>query len=111
MALIVQNASIANQTQAGSQVRELAIGDSSFLQHIHYDPQTFQLTVTTKRGAQYIYFYVFPATFDQFTQSKSKGRFFAEFIRGKSPSARTVSKNVGKSPQAILKKKRSLAHG
>jgi KTSC domain len=65
------------------------------IQHLRYDPSTFQLAVTFKTGAQHLYFYVFPMTVDQFFQAPSKGKFFGEAIKGKFPSVKVIHKTVG----------------
>lgn len=95
MAIVVQHEAVSQQAEA-SQIRKVPIGDSSFIQEVSYDPSTFQMTVTMKNGAQYIHWYVYPAIFDSMMQSPSKGKFYAEVIKGKHPSTRTITKNVGK---------------
>lgn len=80
---------------APGKVREEPIGDSSWLAKIKYDPQSLQLTVTTKRGDEYVHFYVFPATVDQLMQAPSKGRFYAQQIKGRGFSTRVISKTTG----------------
>lgn len=98
-------AGAANQPPAtASKVREEPIGDSSFIAMIKYDPAQLQLTVTTKRGDEYVHFYVFPATVDQFLQSPSKGAFYNAQIKGKGIGVRTITKKTG--PPA-----RNLARG
>lgn len=82
--------------QSQGKLLEIPIGDSSFLQHFKYDAASFQLTVTMKNGSQYIHFYVYPGTVDQLIQAPSKGKFYADNIKGKYPGARTVSKGAGK---------------
>lgn len=88
---------------ASSSVREEPIGDSSFLQKIKYDASTFQLTVTMKNGAEYVHFMVFPATVDQMMQSPSKGKFYAQNIKGANPSSRLINKNVGPQVRPLAK--------
>lgn len=80
---------------APSAIRDIPIVDSSWLMKIKYDPATFQLTVTTKRGDEYVHFMVYPATVDQMLQAPSKGRFYAQTIKGKGLSSRTISKAIG----------------
>lgn len=95
MALVVQHPSTApKQKQSG--ITELVVDDSSFLQHLKYDAANLQLTVTMKTGAQYIHWYVYPMTFNQMIESPSKGEFYAKVIKGRNPSTRTISKNIGK---------------
>lgn len=98
------NSNISHQpTQAAPGVMEFPIGDSSFLQKIKYDPAAFQLTVTMKNGAEYVHFQVFPATVDAMIQAPSKGKFYASEIKGKSPSANIINKNVGKQVRPLAK--------
>lgn len=74
----------------------MPIGDSSFLQHVAYDASSFQMTVTMKNGAQYLYFMVYPQTFEQWTQAQSKGDFYSKVVKGQHQSTRTIDKNIGK---------------
>lgn len=83
--------------QQQSQVQDLPMaGESSWIANLHYDPNTLQLTMTTKKGAQYTHFYVFPMQFQQMLESPSKGEYYSKLIKGKHPSARLVDKNVGR---------------
>lgn len=94
MALINQNPAFNSQSKG---IREFPITESSFLMNVHYDPNTLQAVVTMKGGSQYIYNMVFPMTIDQWMQSPSKGKFFAENIRGKfKMRSRIIDKTVGK---------------
>lgn len=93
MALINQNPAF---NAASKTAREFPIIESSYLQHVHYDPNTLQCVVTFKNGSQYVYNMVFPMTVDQWMQSPSKGQFYAKNIRGKyKMKARIVNKTVG----------------
>lgn len=97
MALIIQHPKI-NQSQ-GVESKETAVGDSTLIQSIKHDSQSLQLTVTMKNGAQYLYFNVYPQTYEDFVQSKSKGKFFSGVIKGKYPSDRSINKNTGPNPK------------
>jgi KTSC domain len=89
-------ASIAQTQMAGSnKVIEELIGDSSWIAKIKYDPAQLQLTVTTKRGDEYVHFMVYPMTVDQLLQSPSKGKFYAQAIKGKGLSTKVVTKSTG----------------
>ena len=79
-------------TASSASVRNIAIGDSSFLEHISYDSASLQLTVTFKTGSQHTHFYVLPATVDQWLVAPSKGSFYARNIKGKYPSAKIIDK-------------------
>ena len=79
-----------------SVVREVPIVDSSWLTKIKYDPSIFQLTITTKRGDEYVHFMVYPAMVDQMLQAPSKGKFYADNIKGKGLSNRVITKATGK---------------
>lgn len=92
MASINQNPALNPQQKA----REFPIIESSFLMNVHYDPATLQCVVTMKNGSQYIYNMVFPMVIDQWMQAPSKGKFYAESIRGKfSMHSRIVNKTTG----------------
>lgn len=84
-------------TPTTNKVREEPIGDSSWLAKIKYDPSTFQLTVTTKEGSEYVHFMVYPMTVDQMMQAPSKGRFYATQIKGHGLANRVIDKTVGAS--------------
>lgn len=88
--------SIAAPNSAPSTVHEVPVVESSWLMKIKYDPATLQLTITTKGGSEYVHFMVYPATFDQLMQAPSKGRFYAQNIKGKGLSSRVITKTVGK---------------
>ena len=74
----------------------MPIGDSSFLMHVAYEAASFQMTVTMKNGAQYVYFMVYPNTYEDWTQAKNKGEFYAKSIKGQHQSTRVVNKSIGK---------------
>lgn len=95
---------LAALNPAKPSAKEDPIGDSSFIAKIKYDPAQLQLTVTMKNGSEYVHFFVFPATYDEFMRSPSKGTFYNGIIKGKSVSTRTISKGTG--PQ-----ERNLARG
>jgi len=104
MASIVQsNQPSAQETSKG--VKEMPVEQSSFLQHIKYDQQNFQLTVTMKNGGQYTHFYVYPSMVDEFMRSPSKGKFYADVIKGKHPANRIIDKTIG---PAIKKSKKEI---
>lgn len=92
----------------GQAIHDIPIADSSFLQNIKYDPVTYQMTVTMKNGAQYVHFYVYPQTFQQLMESPSKGKFYAQAIKGKNPASKVVIKNIG--PQVRNPLKGPLPH-
>lgn len=96
MALVVQHPKISGQSKV-IQSRETPVGESQVIQNIKHDSQSLQLTVTMKNGAQYLYSNVYPQVYEDFVQSKSKGRFFSEVIKGKYPSDRSINKNTGPS--------------
>jgi hypothetical protein len=95
MALVVQHPTIAKLFKP-AKLQELPIADSKFLQNVSYDPDNSQMTVTMKNGAQYVYFNIPPGTMEDFAESKSKGKFYADNIRGQASSQRTIDKTVGK---------------
>src|SRR5436190_2195456 len=96
MAIIVQHPDIAKALQPASQMKELPVVESSFIQNFSYDSTNFQLTVTMKNGGQYTHWYFYPGMWEQLIQSPSKGKFYADVIKGKHPSTRIVNKTVGK---------------
>lgn len=94
MALVVQHSSIAPKKSSS---KDMPVAeDSSFLEHLKYDPASFQLTVTMKTGAQYIYGNIQPDVVDDFFETKEKGSYYAKVIKGRYPSTTTISKNIGK---------------
>ena len=105
-------------SQAGvaqsSRIIEQPIGDSSWLAKIKYDQAQLQLTVTTKKGDEYVHFMVYPITVDQLLQAPSKGRFYAQNIKGKGLSTRTISKTTGpayRNPARPVEKPTRRSHG
>lgn len=85
-----------SQKKSGGTPKSLEPIQSSFLQQFKYDDKTFQLTVTMKTGAQYVYNSVDPATFNDLMEAPSKGKFYADYIKGRFGMAnRVVDKNVG----------------
>lgn len=82
---------------------EEPVGDSSWIAKIKYDPSVFQLTVTTKRGDEYVHFMVYPMTVQQFLQSPSKGKFYASQIKSKGLSSRIISKGTGGAERNIAR--------
>ena len=94
MAQVIQHPSIAKQSQTNLQ--EMPIAGSSYLQHVAYDPANLQMTVTMKTGAQYIYSYIYPSIMEEFVKAPSKGKFYADNVRGVSKATRVIDKNVGK---------------
>ena len=94
MAQIIQHPAISNQSENKKQT--LPIADSSYLEHIEYDPQNLQMTVTMKSGAQYLYFYVYPNIMSGFIEAPSKGEYYAKVVRGQHQATRIINKNVGK---------------
>jgi hypothetical protein len=105
MALVIQHPSITKQSPQTTK-QEMPIGDSSFLQHVSYDPSAFQMTVTMKNGAQYLYFMVYPTIMEQWIQAQSKGEFYTKVVKGQHQSTRIISKNIGKKVSHTGKKER-----
>lgn len=101
MASINQHPAFAQSGAKG--LRDIPTLESSFLEHFRYDPSTFQLTVTMKNGAQYLHFYVYPMTIDQLIASPSKGKFYNDVIRGKSPGVAVTHKTIGPQVRNPLK--------
>ena len=101
MASIAQHPSQAAQSAKG--IREIPCIESSFIENCRYDPSTFQLSVTMKSGAQYLNFYVYPMVIDQLMVSPSKGKFYADNIKGKSPSSKITHKEIGPQVRNPLK--------
>jgi len=95
MAQIIQHPAIA-AAQGKSQKTDMPIADSSFLQHVEYDAQNLQMTITTKSGAQYIYFQVYPQVMQDFIKAPSKGSFYAKMVKGLHPQTTIISKSIGK---------------
>lgn len=95
MASVNVHPSMAPQ-QAAAGVKDVPLIGSKFLEHVRYDPASFQLTVTMKKGAQYIYFYVYPMVVDQWLDSPSVDRFYSEGIKGKHLGVKTIHQGVGK---------------
>jgi hypothetical protein len=95
MAIVVQNPALSARSSTTGKT-EMPIAQSKFLMDASYDPQSLQLTVTMKNGAQYIHFYVYPAVMEQFMTARSKGEFYSKNIKGKHPSTRVITKAVGK---------------
>ena len=94
MAQVLQNPSVPSAAPRG--LVEMPVAKSKVIQHVSYDPQSLQMTVTMKNGAQYIHFYVYPNVMDDFIKAGSKGEFYSKVVKGKHPATRQVSKNVGK---------------
>lgn len=105
MASIVHHPS-AQQTKS---FQDILCPESSYISGFRYDPSTFQLTVTMKNGAQYLHFYVYPMTVDQLIASPSKGKFYAHYIKGMSPSTKVTHKEIG--PQVRNPLKGPKLHG
>lgn len=95
MAQIVQHKAIQDAL-APVNKESNPISKSSFLQNIDYDPSSLQMTVTLKSGAQYVYFQVYPNTYQDFIKAPSKGKFYADVVKGLHKSTRTIDKTVGK---------------
>lgn len=89
-------ATIAGQQQISGN-EEMAIEQSSFLQAASYIPASNQLIITFKNGGQHSYFMVFPNIWQAFKEAPSKGKFYAENIKGKYGSQKIVDKTVGAS--------------
>ena len=103
-AQVIQHPAFAS-AQGPSKKTEMPIGDSSFLQLVTYDPQSFQMTVTMKSGAQYQYFQVYPQVMEDFMQARNKSKYYADAIRGKMQGTRTIDKTIGKKSSQVSKKK------
>lgn len=93
MAIIIGHQS---QKQKAEGITDMAIGDSSFIQNIKYDPTNLQLTVTMKNGGEYVHFHVYPQIVDSFITSPSKGKFYSQAIKGKYASTNSINKNIGR---------------
>lgn len=93
MALVVQHPKIAQQSQKN--LIEMPIADSSYLQHVSYDPANLQMTVIMKSGGQYVYSQISPNIMEEMIKAPSKGKFYADQIRGLSEATRTIDKTVG----------------
>ncbi len=102
MATINQHPAFGPQGGAKG-LRDVPTVESSFIENFRYDPSTFQLTVTMKNGAQYLHFYVYPMTMDQLMASPSKGKFYNEVIKGKSPGVAVTHKEIGPQVRNPLK--------
>ena len=57
--------------------------ESSAIFRLNYDPGTATLFVVFVDGDLYAYFEAPPQVFDAFLAAESKGRFFADEIRGR----------------------------
>ena len=57
--------------------------ESSAIARLNYDPDSRTLFVVFVDGDLYAYFDVPEAVFDAFLSAPSKGRFFAEEVRGR----------------------------
>lgn len=93
MALIIQHPAIAKQGQGKN---SLPIADSSYLMHIEHDPESLQMKVTMKTGAEYVYSYVPSNVMEEFIKAPSKGKYYAEMVKGKFESTTIITKNTGK---------------
>jgi hypothetical protein len=104
MATVNQLASLLpTASSSGLGKIEEPIGDSSWIAKIKYDPALFQLTVTTKRGDEYVHFMVYPMTVQQMMQAPSKGRFYATNIKGKGLATKVISKSTGGSSENLAR--------
>jgi len=56
--------------------------ESSNIEKIGYDDQKRQLHILFLKKTHYIYYDVPVKTYEEFLASDSKGRFFAQFIKG-----------------------------
>lgn len=95
MAIVIQSSAITGQSAAPKK-QKMPLAESSFLQEVEYDSNTMQATVTMKNGSQHIYFMVYPMEMEQWIQSRSKGEFYNQAIKGKKLGTPTVKKTVGK---------------
>lgn len=95
MATVNMASALKAPSASQSKVLEMPVGDSSWIAKIKYDPAQLQLTVTTKEGSEYVHFMVYPATADQFMQAPSKGRYYAQQIKGKGLTTKVISKSTG----------------
>lgn len=84
----------ANQ-QTGETKQKIA-PQSSWIQEMEYDSTTFTLSVTTKTGATYQHFYVYPAQWQDMIKEPRIGSYYSKNIKGKRLSAKVIDKNTGK---------------
>lgn len=103
MALVIQHSLIA-KSGFKKPKEDIGIEDSGFLMAISYDPDVAQMTVTMKGGSQYTYSSIDPVTFERFKQSRNKGKFYSDEIRGKEKASRVVNKTIGKPVSQKTKK-------
>lgn len=101
MALILKHPS--QQTKSSKKKEDLGIEDSSFLMAASYNQDDATLTITMKGGSQYTYSSVDPSTFERFKQSRNKGKFYSDEIRGVEKGSRTVDHTVGPSAKKKTK--------
>ena len=94
----------AFQPKEKGKKQSMPIVKSEFLQNVEYDADNLQMTVTMKNGSEYIYSNVYPSVMDDFIKASSKGKFYAQVLRGRNPSTRIVDKTVG--PQIKTNKRR-----
>lgn len=69
--------------------------DSSWINHVQYDPETLKLDVTTNSGHKYRYQGVGTDEFSKLITAESQGAYFNDRIKGKYRSKRL---RVGSAP-------------
>ncbi len=95
MGLVLNHPRVA-QEQEKKVDDDVPVQDSNFLENVSYDATNRQMTVTMKQGGQYVYSDVPADVMGDFKESKDKGSYYANFIKGQYGSARTINKTVGK---------------
>lgn len=93
MALVLQHPSLKSGKKKAKE--DMPIEGSSFLMNAEYNSDMAQLTITMKNGGQYTYSSVDPSKFESFKQSRDKGRFYADQIKGVEKGSRTINKTIG----------------
>lgn len=72
----------------------IKIEDSSWVDHVQYDPEALKLDVTTRDGKKYRYQGVGTDTFSKLVCAESSGKYFNAEIKGKYRSKRLRVRNA-----------------
>ena len=80
--LLLLGLGLAAGAPKAGQIERVAVKSSSLLS-IGFDREARVLEIEFRSGASYRYLAVPPAVFEEMKTSASKGRYFAQFVRGK----------------------------
>ncbi len=96
MALVLVHPAIAKAGNKKPKEELPLSNDTSFMMSASYDPDNATMKITMLSGSEYIYSNIDPSTFARFKESRNKGKFYADEIRGVEKATRSVNKTIGK---------------